>query len=100
MNARQWLRENGYSDVAAMIDEIMAEWQAQGNRQRRNWWAVLAGRKNGSGVVVAGRMFPVLKAAQRRQNLRVRRDAMMRSRGETAPPAKPTGRWPGDADGA
>ena len=90
MTARQWLRANGYGDVAAIIDEIMAEWKAAGNGQRRNWWSVLAGRKDGSGVVVSGRLFPVLKAAQRRQHVRVQSTAEKRNRRENAPPQRQT----------
>jgi len=94
MTAREWLRANGYDDIAIMIDEIMAEWKAAGNGQRRNWWAVLAGRKDGSGLVVSGRLFPVLKAAQRRQHVRVRSNAEKRNPRENAPPQRQTARWP------
>ena len=30
MEARKWLRTNGYDDVADLIDSIMREWQAAG----------------------------------------------------------------------
>ena len=32
MDARQWLRANGYDDIADMIDEIISEWQAAGKK--------------------------------------------------------------------
>ncbi len=94
MTAREWLRANGYADVAHMIDQILAEWRVAGNRQRRNWWQVLAGRKDGTPVVVAGREFPVLAAAQRRQCVKVSKNAIRNKRREKAPPIRITNRWP------
>lgn len=47
MHARDWLRENGYGDIAGLIDEVMADLEAHGSKQRRNWWEVLAGGVNG-----------------------------------------------------
>ena len=47
MNARDWLRENGYEDVAGLIDVVMAELETRGSKQRRNWWDVLAGGATG-----------------------------------------------------
>lgn len=93
--AREWLRANGYGDVADMIEEIMKEWRESGNRQRRDWWAVLAGRKDGTGCVVANRSFPVLANVQRRQGIKVTKDAIRRRKRETKPPAiRVGGRWP------
>lgn len=95
INAREWLRANGYDDVAEKIEQIMAEWRDAGNRQRRNWWVVLAGGKDGLPVVVAGRKFPVLAAAQRRQGVKVSKDAVRRKKRETKPPPiRVDGRWP------
>nr|VFJ88766.1 MAG: hypothetical protein BECKH772A_GA0070896_100113 [Candidatus Kentron sp. H]VFJ90327.1 MAG: hypothetical protein BECKH772B_GA0070898_100095 [Candidatus Kentron sp. H]VFJ97001.1 MAG: hypothetical protein BECKH772C_GA0070978_100103 [Candidatus Kentron sp. H] len=42
-DARQWLRDNGYVDVADTIDALMDDWRQQGKKTRRNWWDVLAG---------------------------------------------------------
>lgn len=56
-SARQWLIDNRYGDIAAMIEEIIAEWDHQGNGTRRSWWEVLAGHKNGGPCVVQGRVF-------------------------------------------
>ena len=95
MSAREWLRANGYDDVLALIDEITAEWREAGNRQRRNWWAVLAGGRDGGPVVVAGREFPVLVAAQRRQGVKVSMGAVKRKRREAKPPPiRFSNRWP------
>lgn len=52
MNARKWLRENGYEDIADLIDLVIAEFKASGSKERRNWWAVLAGGVNGKPLVV------------------------------------------------
>jgi hypothetical protein len=94
MTAREWLRANGYAHVADTIDQILAEWRAAGNKQRRNWWQVLAGRKDGTSVLVAGRTFPVLAAAQKRQCVKVSRNAIRNKRGEKAPPIRLSRRWP------
>lgn len=96
MLARQWLYENGYKDIAAMIDAITEEWKAQGKQTRRNWWEILAGGANGKPRIVANREFPVLRAAQRRQGLPVTKNAIARNRREKAPPVRVTARWAGD----
>jgi hypothetical protein len=49
-----------------------------------NWWQVLAGRKDGTPVVVVGREFPVLAAAQRRQCVKVSKSAIRNRRRERA----------------
>lgn len=91
-DARAWLREQGYQDVADQIDDIMAEWAAAGNRTRRNWWDILAGDKQGRPRVVAGRIFPVLRAAQERQHRNVMAGALS-SPGEKNPVAWRSNRW-------
>lgn len=45
ITVRVWLRENGYPEVADMINEIQAEWKISGKHTRRNWWDVLSGGK-------------------------------------------------------
>ena len=81
-DARVWLRENGYGDVADEIDAIMDEWKSAGNRTRRNWWDILAGGVGGKPRTVAGRTFPVLRVAQVRQGVTVTKNAIQRKRGE------------------
>lgn len=93
MNARQWLRENGYDDIADMIDEVMNEWRTEGKKTRRNWWDILAGRKNGEPCIRGGRTFPVLRAAQLRQGKPVTENAICRNPDEEIPPVVISGRW-------
>ena len=93
MNVRQWLRENNYDDIADMIDEIMNEWRVAGKKTRRNWWDILAGRKNGTPCKRDGRVFPVLRAAQIRQGRPITENAICRNPEEIPPPVVVSGRW-------
>lgn len=77
--AREWLLENGYQDIAERIDEVIDKWKAEGKQTRRNWWEVLAGDKHGNPRIVEGRSFPVLRAAQIRQGVRVSKGALCRN---------------------
>jgi hypothetical protein len=92
-DTRKWLRENGYKDVADLIDEVMSEWAASGARTRRDWWVTLAGGVDGSPATVNGREFPVLACAQRRQNKPVTKNAIRRNPREAPPPVRDNGRW-------
>jgi hypothetical protein len=94
MTARDWLRQNGYEDVAALIDRVMAEIAAAGSRQRRNWWDTLAGGKGGGPVTVNGHEFPVLRVAQIRQGKAVTPKALCRNPHEQPPDVIATARWP------
>lgn len=47
MTCREWLLENNYADVAALIDRAMAKIEAKGKKSRRNWWDTLAGGPGG-----------------------------------------------------
>jgi DNA adenine methylase len=69
---------NGHADVAASIDSVMDSWVKRGIRTRRNWWDVLAGSPQGRERRVAGKVFPVLAAAQLRQRRRVTKNALTR----------------------
>ncbi len=79
VRAREWLLENGYQDVAVVIDELVDKWKAEGKQTRRNWWEVLAGDKNGNPRIIDGRSFPVLRAAQIRQGVPVSVGALCRN---------------------
>lgn len=93
MTTREWLRQNGYEDIAALIDKVMAELAAKGSKERRNWWAVFSGGKDGKPNVVAGREFAVLRVAQIRQGKPVTPNAICRSEDEQPPDVVRTGRW-------
>lgn len=91
---RSWLIENGYPEVAEMINEIQAEWKISGKRTRRNWWDVLSGGKNGSPRTIYGRQFPVLQAAQVRQGKPITQNALKIMVNEKEAPAViDNGRW-------
>lgn len=93
--ARQWLRENGYADVASLIESLITKWKAAGKRTRRNWWEVLAGDSLGKPRTIDGRRFPVLKAAQIRQGVPVTDNAVSSSMEKSLPPSqRVTNRWP------
>jgi len=93
-DARTWLRENGYEDVARMIDVVMAEWESSGKGTRRSWWVTLAGGVDGEPFTVNGRTFPVLASAQIRQGKPVTRNAIKRNPREVPPPVRRSARWP------
>lgn len=75
---RNWLRDNQYPDVAALIDEVMNEVRTRGKTTNYSWWSILAGGTDGRPRKVAGREFPVLRAAQLRQGRPVTDNAISR----------------------
>ena len=79
---RSWLNKNEYADIAQLIDGIMLEWHKNGNKQRRNWWDILAGDKNGKPRIIAGREVPVLRAAQIRKGVKVTENSICRNENE------------------
>jgi hypothetical protein len=93
MICRDWLRANGYEDIAALIDKAIAKMASRGSRQRRNWWDILAGGKNGKSCVCEGIEFPVLRVAQIRQGVSVTPNAISRTRNEEPPDVSVTDRW-------
>ena len=92
-SARQWLQDNGYEDVCALIDRAMAAWLKKGITTRRNWWDILSGDRFGQPRKVGGQQFPVLAAAQERQGKPVSSNAVRRSKAESAPGVRDSGRW-------
>ena len=90
---REWLRANGYEETARLIDEIMAEWKAKGMATRRNWWPILAGDQRGNPRKVAGRTFPIIRAARKRQGLPNCENAQSNAAREVAPEVTSSGRW-------
>lgn len=93
MLAKEWLLQNNYTAIAKLIDEVVAEWKAQGKATRRNWWEILAGDTNGNPRIIAGRAFPVLRTAQLRQGVPVSSAALCHNPNEEAPPIRVTTRW-------
>ena len=91
---REWLLENSYPDIAALIDQVMNGWKSKGTKTRRNWWDVLAGRKNGTPCTIEGVTFPILKVAQIRKGITVTENAICRNESEVAPSIVTSGRWP------
>ena len=94
MRAREWLRQNGYSDVADEIDRVVYRWREEGKRTRRNWWEILAGGMSGKPRIAGGVSFPILRVARIRQGLPESPFAIARSDDEQAPPVRVTARWP------
>ena len=92
-SARQWLHKNGHEDICALIDQAMAYWAKKGITTRRNWWDILSGDRTGQPRIVAGKRFPVLAAAQRRQGKAVTSNAVPAKRGEVAPAQRESARW-------
>lgn len=99
ITVREWLRKNGYNDIADEIDNIMQEWSEKGKKTRRNWWEILSGGKNGKSRTIYGKTFPVLKAAQIRQGVPVTKNAICRNENENPPKIKKTNRWPSSNTG-
>src|SRR5215472_2458711 len=93
-DARSWLRENGYEDVADLVEKAIAQWARHGVKTRRNWWVILSGDKNGNPRKLAGTAFPVLRAAQIRQGRPVTPNSLCRNPREKPPGRWKTGRWP------
>jgi hypothetical protein len=94
MVLRSWLRENSYVDIADLIDSVRAELKAKGSKERRSFYEVLAGGKDGQPIVVSGHEFPVLKTMQLRQGKPITPNAIQRSPHEQPPDVVPTKRWP------
>jgi hypothetical protein len=93
MTAVEWLRANGYEDVADLAESVIAGLRAEGNKTRRDWFQTCAGGKGGKPRIVAGREFPVIRAFQVRQGLPVTPNAISKRRGEVAPPIEKQERW-------
>ncbi len=90
---REWLRSNSYDAIADMIDLVIDSWKAMGKRTRRNWWDILAGRRDGRSRMAGGVAFPVMRAARIRQQLPEVPNAICRNPEEQPPPVVPQGSW-------
>src|SRR5262245_12530111 len=94
MVIRKWLAENNYPKELALVDLVESEFEASGSGERRNWWDVFAGGKDGAPVVVNGHEFPILRAAQIRQGKPITKNAICNNSDEAIPPVKASKRWP------
>lgn len=92
-DCRIWLRNNGYDDVAELIDRVMVDWRSRGVRTRRNWWNVLAGTKHGRSISVSGVSFPMLRAARIRAGYDPTPLDVCRNESELAPDIRIQMRW-------
>lgn len=90
---REWLLNNGYEDVAELIEQVMNGWKIKGTKTRRNWWEVLAGNKNGTPKTIEGVTFPILKAAQIRKGISITSNAICRNEEEVVPMVIESERW-------
>ena len=93
---RSWLEENGYHDVAKLIEDALEQWEHDGVRTRRNWWDILCGDRDGKAKTFGGREFPVLRAAQNRQGRSVTANSLCRNPNEVPPKKWKTERWAKD----
>lgn len=91
--AYTWLMNNGYEDIAKVIDEIITEWKLNGKKTRRNWWEKLSGDKKGNPKRVGEREIPILRAAQIRQGVTISKNAICRNENERIPEIRKNNRW-------
>jgi DNA adenine methylase len=82
---QRWLLDNDYEDVAEKIGKVIAAWEKQGKRTRRNWWDVLAGDTRGNPQCIEGVTFPVLRAARIRKGLKMTPGCLCRNEKEQIP---------------
>lgn len=93
LDARTWLRANGYQDIAERIDRLMTTWKEHDKGTRRDWWLVLAGSPSGRPSRVGGKEWPMLAAFRKRQGYPVHADAIERGPHELAPSVFAQKRW-------
>src|ERR1051325_9487623 len=93
VTAHNWLLENHYDDVAAKIRQVESKWRAQGKKTRRNWWDILAGRRDGRPKRIEGIGFPVLRAARLRKGWPMTNGCVCRNSSEVFPAVSPQARW-------
>ena len=93
LDARTWLRANGYQDIAERIDRLIDLWKTNNLATRRNWWIVLAGSPSGKPSRAGGKEWPMLTAFRKRQGYPVHADAIERGTHELAPSVFAQKRW-------
>ena len=90
---RAWLVENGYEDVAGLIERTIAVWKNDGKTTRRNWWDILAGTRAEKPRKIGTTIFPILRAARLRKGWTASKSCLCRNKREAPPPVVPQARW-------
>ncbi len=93
MDAARKFIDAHYPAAGRLIADVIDSNTRRAVKTRRNWWDALAGGTDGKPVTVAGREFPVLEVAQRRQHKPVTSNAVRPSPGEPHPPGFRPGKW-------
>lgn len=93
MDARTWLRANGFQDIAERIDRLITRWKTENKTTRRDWWLVLAGSPAGKPSETGGKPWPMLTAFRKRQGYPVHSDSIERGPHELAPSVFAQKRW-------
>lgn len=94
IDAKGWLKANGYKGVLALIVRLERKWKAAGKKTRRDWFLVLAGTPSGKPRTIDDTTFPMIQAFRRRQGYPLAATALALTPWEVAPPIrKQEGRW-------
>src|ERR1044072_901091 len=94
MVIRKFVQTYQYDEELALVNKVEAELKASGSKERRNWWDVFAGGKDGGSISVNGHAVPVLRAAQIRQGKPITKNAKCLNEDETIPSVRASRRWP------
>jgi hypothetical protein len=95
VTARAWLRQNGYNDVADILDAYLEHLKAIGSGERRNYWELLAGNENGERATRHKFVFPILESVRkaRRPHYKPSKFAIKRNKHEKVPAPVVQERW-------
>ena len=95
ITAKNWLIQNNYPEVVKIIDDYVAYNKARGSGEKRNFWDLLAGRKNGDPVNRNGFVFPILESIRtaRKPNFPNAKSAIKKNKREIVPPPIEQARW-------
>lgn len=95
ITAREWLKQNNYSDVANIFDDFIEHNKKRGSGERRNYWDLLSGRKDGECFQRHGFTFPILETVRstRKPNYLPSKHAIKRNINEEVPLPIKQARW-------
>jgi hypothetical protein len=68
VTAKQWLAKHRRLGVLRDINIVEKIWIKKGKATHRNWWAVLAGKPDGTPYIIEGIKFPIIREAVYRQH--------------------------------